>query len=289
MSTTTRAPIKLDPSASLHPESIGQGKHYGRLQGRRIVVVGAGQRKTVDEEPPIGNGRAASLLFAREGAAIACVDMVQDAADNTCEQIIAEGGKAFTDIADVSDPDSIAPCLERCAKQLGGLDGLFLNVGISHGLQLPDMTVESWDKNFGVNVRSHMLFAQAALKTMDPGGAIILTSSIASQRANGYNPAYEASKAAQIALGRAIARAGEERGIRCNVIAPGYIDSPMGRDASRRRSDRAVTVPFGRQGTGWEVGYAAVFLMSHESSYVNAHTLFVDGGHLSGIHRVNKA
>lgn len=288
MSTTTRAPIKLDPSASLHPESIGQGKHYGRLQGRRIMVVGAGQRKTVDEEPPIGNGRAASLLFAREGAAIACVDLVQDAANNTCEQIIAEGGKAFTDIADVSDPDTIAPCLERCAKQLGGLDGLFLNVGISHGLQLPDMTVESWDKSFGVNVRSHMLFAQAALKVMDPGGAIILTSSIASQRANGYNPAYEASKAAQIALGRAIARAGEERGIRCNVIAPGYIDSPMGRDASRRRSDRAVTVPFGRQGTGWEVGYAAVFLMSNESSYVNAHTLFVDGGHLSGIHRVNK-
>ncbi len=288
MSTTTRAPITLDPSASLHAESIGHGKRYGRLQGRRIMVVGAGQRKTVDEEPPIGNGRAASLLFAREGAAIACVDIVQDAADNTCEQIIAEGGKAFTDIADVSDPDAIAPCLERCAKELGGLDGLFLNVGISHGLQLPDMTVESWDKNFGVNVRSHMLFAQAALKTMDPGGAIILTSSIASQRANGYNPAYEASKAAQIALGRAIARAGEERGIRCNVIAPGYIDSPMGRDASRRRSDRAVTVPFGRQGTGWEVGYAAVFLMSNESSYVNAHTLFVDGGHLSGIHRVNK-
>lgn len=288
MSTTTRAPIKLDPSASLHPESIGQGKRYGRLQDRRIMVVGAGQRKTVDEEPPIGNGRAASLLFAREGAAIACVDLAQDAADNTCEQIIAEGGKAFTDIADVSDPDAIAPCLQRCVKQLGGLDGLFLNVGISHGLQLPDMTVESWDKNFDVNVRSHMLFAQAALKVMDPGGAIILTSSVASQRANGYNPAYEASKAAQIALGRAIARAGEEKGIRCNVIAPGYIDSPMGRDASRRRSDRAVTVPFGRQGTGWEVGYAAVFLMSHESSYVNAHTLFVDGGHLSGIHRVSK-
>lgn len=288
MSTTTRAPIKLDPSASLHPESIGAAKPLGRLQGRRIMVVGAGQRKTVDEEPPIGNGRAISVLFAREGASVACVDIAQDAADNTCQQIISEGGKAFTDIADVSDPDAIAPCLERCAKTLGGLDGLMLNVGISHGLQLPNMTIESWDKNFGINVRSHMQFAQAALKVMDPGSSIILTSSVASQRANGYNPAYEASKAAQIALGRAIARAGEERGIRCNVVAPGYIDTPMGRDASRRRSDRAVTVPFGRQGTGWEVAYAALFLMSHESSYVNAHTLFVDGGHLSGIQRVPK-
>ena len=70
-----------------------------------------------------------------------------------------------------------------------------------------------------------MLFAQAALDVMSPGGAITLTSSMASQRANGRNPAYESSKAAQIALGRAIARTGEEKGIRCNVIAPGFIDS----------------------------------------------------------------
>src|SRR4030088_2752525 len=83
------------------------------------------------------------------------------------------------------------------------------------------------------------------------------------------------------APGRAIARAGEEKGIRCNVIAPGFMDTPMGRDASRRR--RALTVPFGRQGTGWEGAYAALFLISNESSYVNAHTLFLDGGHLVGI------
>jgi NAD(P)-dependent dehydrogenase (short-subunit alcohol dehydrogenase family) len=130
-----------------------------------------------------------------------------------------------------------------------------------------------------------MLFAQKALEVMAPGGAITLTSSMASQRANGRNPAYESSKAAQIALGRAIARAGEDKGVRCNVIAPGFIDSPMGRDASRRRPDRAVTVPFGRQGTGWEVAYAALFLISNESSYVNAHTLFLDAGHMAGIVR----
>ncbi|WMT77128.1 SDR family oxidoreductase [Bradyrhizobium sp. Ash2021] len=81
------------------------------------------------------------------------------------------------------------------------------------------------------------------------------------------------------------AAAGEEKGIRCNVIAPGFMDTPMGRDASRRRTDRAVTVPFGRQGTGWEVAYAALFLISNESSYVNAHTLFLDAGHMAGIVR----
>jgi NAD(P)-dependent dehydrogenase (short-subunit alcohol dehydrogenase family) len=282
---STHAPKQIDPSASLHAEALGQAKSHGRLTGRRIVVVGAGQRKIVDEDPPIGNGRAMSVLFAREGAAVACIDVNKDAADNTVAQIASEGGKAFADIVDVSDVSAIGPAVERCAKQLGGLDGLALNVGISSGLSLSQMTAEAWDRDYAVNVRSHMLFAQKALEVMSPGGSIILMSSLASQRANGRNPAYESSKAAQIALGRAIARAGEEKGIRCNVIAPGFMDTPMGRDASRRRSDRAVTVPFGRQGTGWEVAYAALFLISNESSYVNAHTLFLDAGHMAGIVR----
>jgi NAD(P)-dependent dehydrogenase (short-subunit alcohol dehydrogenase family) len=285
MSTRTHAPKKIDPSASLHAEALGQAKSNQRLQGRRIIVVGAGQRRIVDEEPPIGNGRAMSVLFAREGATVACIDVNKDAADDTVAQITYEGGKAFADIVDVADVTAIAPAVERCTEKLGGLDGLALNVGISQGLPLPKMTAAAWDKDFSVNVRSHMLFAQKALEVMAPGGAIILMSSMASQRANGRNPAYESSKAAQIALGRAIARAGEEKGVRCNVIAPGFIDTPMGRDASRRRPDRAVTVPFGRQGTGWEVAYAALFLISNESSYVNAHTLFLDAGHMAGIVR----
>jgi NAD(P)-dependent dehydrogenase (short-subunit alcohol dehydrogenase family) len=285
MSTTTQAPKQIDPSASLHAEALGRAKSHGRLMGRRIIVVGAGQRTIVDEDPPIGNGRAMSVLFAREGAHVACIDVSKEAADGTVGQIISEGGKAFADIADVADISVIAPAVERCAKKLGGLDGLALNVGISSGLSLPKMTAEAWDKDFSVNVRSHMLFAQKALEVMSPGGAIVMMSSMASQRANGRNPAYESSKAAQIALGRAIARAGEDKGIRCNVIAPGFMDTPMGRDASRRRTDRAVTVPFGRQGTGWEVAYAALFLISNESSYVNAHTLFLDAGHMAGILR----
>jgi NAD(P)-dependent dehydrogenase (short-subunit alcohol dehydrogenase family) len=285
MSTATHAPKQIDPSASLHAESLGLAKSYGRLAGRKIIVVGAGQRKTVDEEPPIGNGRAMSVLFAREGAQVACIDVNKDAADATVAQITGEGGKALTDVVDVSDIAAIAPAVERCAQRLGGLDGLALNVGISSGLSLPKMTAEAWDRDYAVNVRSHMLFAQKALEVMAPGGAIILISSMASQRAGGRNPAYESSKAAQIALGRAIARAGEDKGIRCNVIAPGFMDTPMGRDASRRRADRALTVPFGRQGTGWEVAYAALFLISNESSYVNAHTLFLDAGHMGGIVR----
>jgi len=83
MSTTTHAPKTIDPSASLHAESLGLAKGRGRLQGRRIIVVGAGQRNIIDEEPPIGNGRAMSVLFAREGAHVACIDINKEAADDT--------------------------------------------------------------------------------------------------------------------------------------------------------------------------------------------------------------
>src|SRR3981189_3917832 len=91
MSVTTHAPKHPDPPASIPPETLGRAKSHGRLAGRRIVVVGAGQRTIIDEEPPIGNGRAMSVLFAREGAHVACIDINKDAADDTVKQIASEG------------------------------------------------------------------------------------------------------------------------------------------------------------------------------------------------------
>ncbi|HEY8554446.1 MAG TPA: SDR family oxidoreductase [Burkholderiales bacterium] len=278
-------PTSIDPSSHMFDEALGRAPGRGRLAGRRILVVGAGQRRTVDAEPPIGNGRAISLLFAREGAKVACVDAVREAAEETCELIRREGGTAFAETADVGDAETIAPLVERCHARLGGLDGLVLNVGISKGLPLEKLTAAEWDRDYAVNVRSNMLFAQKALEVMDPGSTIVLMSSLASMRATGRNPAYESSKAAQVALARSIAMAGEPKGIRCNAVAPGYIDTPMGRDASRLKPQRATVVPFGRQGTGWEVAYAVLFLTSRESSYVNAHCLVVDAGLHAGIVR----
>lgn len=279
------APKEVDPSRQVFPETLGQAPGRGRLAGRRVIVVGAGQRKIVDENPPVGNGRATSLLFAREGASIACIDISPDALEETCSQVAREGGKAHAVVGDVSDPAAIAAMVERCAKQLGGLDGLVLNVGISNALPLQKQSAETWDQEYAINVRSHMLFSQAAIERMDPGSSIVLVSSLASLRATGRNPAYESSKAAQVALARSIAAAGEPNGIRCNSVLPGLMDTPMGRDASRRRPERAALVPFGRQGTGWEVAYACLYLISHESSYVNGHALQVDGGLGAGIAR----
>ncbi|MEO7010570.1 MAG: SDR family oxidoreductase [Caldimonas sp.] len=138
---------------------------------------------------------------------------------------------------------------------------------------------------YAVNVRSHMLFSQAALEAMAPGSSIVLMSSLAAHRNAGRNPAYESSKAALLALARAVAVAGEPKAIRCNAVCPGLIDTPMGRGATRHRPNRALAVPFGRQGTGWEVAYACLFLISNESSYVNADALMVDGGLGIGVAR----
>jgi NAD(P)-dependent dehydrogenase (short-subunit alcohol dehydrogenase family) len=207
-----------------------------------------------------------------------CVDISEAAVAGTVTAIAREGGTAWAEVADVRDAGGVAPLVQRCTERLGGLDGLVLNVGISRGLALAKLSADAWDDEYAVNVRSHMLFAQAALGLMAPGGSIVLVSSLAAYRSAGGNPAYESSKAAQLALARAIALAGEPRGIRCNAVCPGLIDTPMGRDATRRRPNRALAVPFGRQGTGWEVAYACLFLISNESSYVNAHALMVDGG-----------
>jgi len=281
-----QAPTEVAPQQSVFAETLGRTLGRGRLPQRKVVVVGAGQRASPPGETvPVGNGRAIALLAAREGAAVACIDAVAEAADATVGMVASEGGRAFAEVADVRDAAAIAPLLNRCAQRLGGLDGLVLNVGISRGLPLERLSADIWDDEFAVNLRSHMLFAQAALPLMADGGSIVLMSSLAALRNNSRNPAYETSKAAQVALARAIAVAGEPKAIRCNAVLPGLMDTPMGRDATRRRPNRAAAVPFGRQGTGWEVGHACIFLLSHEASYVNAHALVVDGGLGVGVWR----
>ncbi|MET0333193.1 MAG: SDR family oxidoreductase, partial [Rhizobacter sp.] len=209
------APQDLVPSRPMHPEALGQVPGRGRLQGRRVLVIGAGQRDIPEENPPVGNGRAISVLFAREGASVVCVDVNREAVQATVDQVKAEGGTAHAEVADVSDVAGIAPLVQRAAQTLGGLDGLVLNVGISHGLPFNKITPETWEKEYAVNLRSHMFFSQAALEVMAPGGSIVLMSSLASLRNASRNPAYESSKAAQVSLARAIAVAGESKGIRC--------------------------------------------------------------------------
>lgn len=269
----------LDANRQFFEESLGTAPCHQRLAGRAILVVGGGQRPIAEARPPIGNGRAISVLCAREGARVACADLDPQAAQGTVDQITGEGGFAVPVIADVSQADQLERMVEQSVTLMGHLDGLVLNVGVGGPAGLQNQTADAWDQAFAVNVRSHMLACKAALPLMRPGAAIVFISSTASLRPGTRVPSYDTSKAALAALCRHVAMEGEALGIRANVLAPGPIDTPLGRDASRSRPARATQrLPFGREGTAWEVAYASLFLLSHESSFVNGQVLVVDGG-----------
>lgn len=266
------------------PESKGEAKAGSRLKGRRILVLGGGQMDIGEADTPIGNGRAMSVLFAREGANVAVADRDMASAQATVDLIAKEGGKAFAITADATKESDIVRMLDEAIAKLGGLDGLALNVGIgAGGAWLDGTSAESWDKVFAINLRSHMLTVKHALPKLADGSSIVFVSSIAGMTAGSRLPAYDASKAGLFGLCRHVAFEGARRWIRANVVAPGLMDTSIGRLATRGRPNRAATnVPLNRQGTGWETAYAALFLLSNESAYITAQTLAVDGG-LTGL------
>lgn len=245
----------------------------GRLDGKVAIVTGAGSRG-----PGVGNGKAVAILFAREGAKVLCVDLVEERAQETVDAILAEGCVASSFAADVSDPDQCDAMVAAAMDRYGQLDILHNNVGIGSGQHLGDITAEEWDRVMAVNVRSAVMATQAAAVRMNDGGAVINVASIAAFRA--YPPAYTTSKSAIVGLTLALAAELGDRRVRVNCVAPGQVYTPMvaGSLSPEARTARAESGVIKDEGTAWDIGWAAVFFASDESRWVTGQTLLVDAG-----------
>jgi NAD(P)-dependent dehydrogenase (short-subunit alcohol dehydrogenase family) len=248
-----------------------------RLAGKVAIVTGAGSRAE-----GIGNGRAAAVLFAREGAKVVLVDQHPEAAEATRTLIAGEGGEAVVFAADVTREDDCRRMVEEAVRRWGRLDILDNNVGIGSRGSVVDIDEAEFERVMRVNVTTMMLTCRHAIPAMiaGGGGAIVNISSISALRPRGLT-AYSASKGAVIALTRAMAIDHAGQGVRVNCIAPGPVYTPMvyadGMSAEVRDRRRRAS-PLGIEGTGWDIGYAALFLCSDEARYITGVVLPVDGG-----------
>lgn len=248
------------------------------LAGKVAIVTGAGA-----EGDGIGNGRAAAILLARAGTRVLVVDRRRDFAERTVAMIASEGGTAFAHAADVTDESQCCAMVGEALRQFGRLDFLDNNVGIGARGSVVETDLAAWREVMHVNVDSMFLATKHAIPAMvatAQGGAIVNIASISALRPRGLT-AYSTSKGAVIALTRAMAVDHGPDNIRVNCVAPGPVYTPMvyaaGMSAASREQRRKASV-LGREGTGWDIGYAVRFLLSNHARYITGQTLVVDGG-----------
>jgi NAD(P)-dependent dehydrogenase (short-subunit alcohol dehydrogenase family) len=247
----------------------------GRLKDKVAIVTGAGSRG-----PGLGNGKATAILFAREGARVLCVDAAIERAQETVDLIKKESGTAEAFAVDVTHADACKAMVEHAVSRWGGLDILHNNVGVESRLDLMETTEADWDRVMTIDLKSMLLTTQAAVPAMEKrgAGAITCVSSIAALVGHGRT-AYAAAKAGVIGFVTSVAVQLGPKGIRVNGIAPGQVWTPMverlGADARERRKRAS---PLGTEGTGWDVGWGAVYLASDEARWVTGHILVIDAG-----------
>jgi NAD(P)-dependent dehydrogenase (short-subunit alcohol dehydrogenase family) len=249
----------------------------GRLEGKVCLITGGGS----------GIGRAASLLFAREGARLAVADKRLAAARAVAAECTAAGGEAIAIAVDVARSAEVERMIAHALEAFGRLDVLVNNAGYGIAGSVLDTDERAWDELMAVNVRGVFLCTKHAIPAMKAagGGTIVNTASVVAAIGIRNRAAYCASKGAVAALTRAVAIDHVADGIRCNAIAPGTVDTPYFEEILRNSPDPAATRSalearqlLGRMGTPEEIAAGMLFLASEESRFATGSILTIDGG-----------
>jgi NAD(P)-dependent dehydrogenase (short-subunit alcohol dehydrogenase family) len=248
----------------------------GRLQGKSVIITGAGS----------GIGRAASLLFTKEGAKLIAVDRTEGVKE-TVEEIKRAGGTAEAVMADAGSETDVMAFIDKAVKTYGRLDAIWANAGVSGGLvPLAEQTVEHWQEVLRVNLIGAFLAVKYAIPHMvkQQSGAIVLTASVAGLKAGASGHPYAASKAGVISLVQTTAYSLSGTGVRINAVCPGLIETGMTKPIFDRAKERGTADKIGqlnplkRPGQPHELAAMGLFLASDEASYVNGQAFPVDGG-----------
>lgn len=229
-----------------------------------------------------GLGRAIALELGRRGYAVAVhYGRSEGPAKDVAAQIEADGGTASVFGGDVSDPAACADLVKSVSAELGALDVLVNNAGITRDTLALRMKTGDWDAVIATNLSASFHLSKAALRGMlrAEWGRIVNMSSVVALRGNAGQANYIASKAGLIGLTKALAREYGGKGVTVNAVAPGFIASDMTADLSEDlRNDYLTLIPAGRFGEPQEIASAVAFLVSGEAAYINGQTLSVDGG-----------
>ena len=258
----------------------------GRLQGKIALIVGAGC-----VGPGWGNGRAACVLFAQEGAKIFAVDRDMAPMEETVARVKDAGGEIATHLCDVTQQSSVAAMVKACKDKYGRIDVLVNNVGGSAPGGPVEMAEEAWDAQIDLNLKSIFLTCKHVIPVMEAqgGGSIINTASASGIRWTGAaQVAYAASKAGVIQFSKVVAVQYAPKHIRVNTIVPGQLHTPMvetrlaktraGGDVEKLLAQRQARIPLGFMGDGRDTANAALYLASDESRWVTGTEIVLDGG-----------
>ncbi len=254
----------------------------GGLRGKVALITGGAS----------GIGKATAVLFAREGASVAVLDLNEAGGQALCDDIRQEGGTAIFLRGDVTRAADCEAAVRQTVEQLGRLDILFNNAGIIRRASVVETKEEEWDRVMATNVKSVFLLSKYAIPVMAKagGGAIVNTASGWGLVGGRDAASYCASKGAVVLLTKAMALDHAAQHIRVNCVCPGDTDTPMLREEARQLGEPiekflegCAQRPLGRMARPEEIARAVLFLVSEASSYVTGTSLVVDGGGLAGL------